>query len=254
MMEVGVLVAGLVGCNTPRDSRVGDDAEGQAPADGERDGEVPDGDDGDNERVCSLGEEGDCPHDRPPDAGDGGADAGSLVDDEPGTGQPPEDAGPPAYDVAPPVRPDAGPPPEEGDTGRPVSFGCDPDSLGDYAGDFDGEVRSALGNTDVFGDLRFTIECAGRKLEVRGQMDGTGNVAFPFQVGIEGHLDPRTNRLEAELVDGEVNMILGIVTFEGTIGGTLADDEFADGEWEGASIDPPFVQATGEGTWHAEKQ
>ena len=50
------------------------------------------------------------------------------------------------------------------------------------------------------------------------------------------------------------NMIVGIVTFEGSFEGTLLDGRCEDGEWGGTSIDPPFLQATGEGTWRADLQ
>ena len=147
---------------------------------------------------------------------------------------------------------DAANPPQRRDASRPSP--CDPSVLGDWEGDFDGSVNSDLGSTQVFGDIRFTIECSDRKLEVHGEMDGTGNVAFPYQARVEGFVNPTTHRLEADLIDGEVNMIVGIVTFEGSFEGTLLDGRCEDGEWGGTSIDPPFLQATGEGTWRAELQ
>ena len=173
-----------------------------------------------------------------------GAEEGVEPEDDPADQAEPAPA-PPAPDDEPEGEPEPEPPP------RPAPLACDPAALGEWTGQFTGEIESDWGNTGAEGDINFEIVCSDRKLEVHGQMQGRGNVWFEYRSELEGFYAPSTNTLRADIVNGNVNLFLVQVGFAGEIVATLEDGEFNPGTWQGASTDPPGLNATGGGDWTA---
>ncbi len=259
-MGIRIFVAMMMvvaGCSAERsdDVGVGDGAGGVGP--GAHSGRAG-GDDGDE------GPQG--PH----GIGDGGVMPADDSDDEvaPVPAAEPEEE--PAPEAEPEEDPEAGADPEPEPDEVPVEeedpeaepepdpepgpspLACDPEAIGEWAGQFTGEIDSDWGSTSTEGDINFEIVCSDRKLEVHGTMQGHGNLVFEYRSELDGHYDPSTNTLRADIVDGNVNLFLVQVGFGGELIATLDNGEFNPGTWEGASTDPPGLSATGAGDWTAQ--
>jgi hypothetical protein len=167
------------------------------------------------------------------------------------------------------------PPPSDATTNIPDSTfgGCAELGVSDtWSGNFLGAVdynitpnplTPSQGVLPVEGDLDFEIRCIESKLVVRGTMDGIATVEgqgdFPFTMKLDGVYDPETKRMEARMVDAQVNLYeLVIVYFEGTFLGQIGNDDRFTGTWEGESTgtNQAFITGTasGEGLWGASPQ
>ncbi len=167
------------------------------------------------------------------------------------------------------------PPPSDSTTNIPDSTfgGCAELGVSDtWSGNFLGAVEynvtpnpltPSVGVLPVEGDLEFEIRCIESKLVVRGTMDGIATVEdqgdFPFTMKLDGVYDPETKRMQARMVDAQVNLYeLIIVYFEGTFLGQIGADDRFTGTWEGESTgtNQPLITGTasGEGLWGAGPQ
>ena len=125
----------------------------------------------------------------------------------------------------------------------------------------DNPLTPSDGFLPVEGTLSFDIECIENKFVVKGSMDGTATIegqagSFPFLLKIQGYYSPLNRQMQAEMVEGSVN-IYGLVEvyFEGTFLGELMEDGEFDGTWEGESTgtNQSFITGTadGAGIWGA---
>jgi hypothetical protein len=166
------------------------------------------------------------------------------------------------------------------------SGGCLP---GDYEGNFGGIYWSYIATLAPISDLavpvanidlpdapsgfHFTVEPAQggeTVLHIKGVMDGTADLTFPFKAQIEGELDCKTKSFNARMYDGSYSVLIdGLVAqdFQGTMWGSydVRTHTFVEGEWDVAETSgmPPGKAAPmlprdfsrdgfgGYGTWAA---
>ncbi len=144
----------------------------------------------------------------------------------------------------------------------------------DWSGEFSGSVQHDLvipeewgvppqDDLQVSGELTFSIECIDSKLKVDGKLDGFAVSAgenYPFTLNLEGYYNPATKKLNADIVDGMVLVILIEVYFTGVFDGELVTDEDGNdvfnGTWFGEDAGTnagELVQGTAsaQGTWTA---
>jgi len=144
----------------------------------------------------------------------------------------------------------------------------------DWTGEFSGSVQHDLvipeewgvppkDDLQVSGELTFSIECIDSKLKVDGKLDGFAVSAgenYPFTLNLEGYYNPATKKLNADIVDGMVLVILIEVYFTGVFDGELVTDEDGNesftGTWFGEDAGTnagELVQGTAsaQGTWTA---
>jgi hypothetical protein len=159
----------------------------------------------------------------------------------------------------------------------PETTACEPTDLPEnWAGTFEGYITSNIPdfggytfNGSVDGNAEFTIKCVNERYVVAGKLDGgQTNCALasgcPFTATISGQYDPQTKKIEADLLDGQIDFTAVIVIAEGKMHATLGPGPKFDGTWEGSKKDivnkllPGFsfdwVVATGDGTWEASPQ
>jgi hypothetical protein len=164
--------------------------------------------------------------------------------------------------------------------------GCLP---GDYEGNFGGLYWSYIATLapidglavpianidlpDAPSGFHFTVmpaEGGETVLKIKGQMDGTADLTFPFSADIEGQLDCKTKQFSAQMLNGTYSVLIqGLVAqqFIGVMHGTydVHTQTFVNGDWDvwETSGMPPGTQAPmlprdfdrdgfgGYGTWAA---
>jgi hypothetical protein len=144
----------------------------------------------------------------------------------------------------------------------------------DWTGEFSGNVTHDLiippefgtppdEDLEVSGELTFSIECIDSKLKVDGKLDGFATSAgenYPFTLTLEGYYNPKTKKLNADIVEGMVLVIIAEVYFTGVFDGELIEEEdgtesFA-GTWFGEAAGTNLGEliqgdASAQGTWTA---
>ena len=174
---------------------------------------------------------------------------------------------------------DAGPNPTFVDS-EPTNIFSDCEELGisdHWAGTFMGIIDFTIdppipglleeGALMVSGDLSFEIKCLDQKLVVAGEMNGIGEAVgeegkHPYTSKLAGYYNPTDGRIEAELIDGVVNVVFPDnplisveVYYAGTLEGVLKDSGSFEGTWTGEETGNQLgatVEAAASGTWEAD--